>query len=171
MAMEPEDPGLVAHYHTWAKHFTLGISTASPPCQMSRPSCVRHRTVVQMIVGGNTVCHRHDVTGDPVVLSYKWASQALKTIYAVQNTQCLRSSTFYTRSGRHNNTLTWPLHGKGLRCQGAIDNRPNRNADSFVVLKEKDDKRSREEPLFLRVRLKGRVLQKEAAKVESQVWL
>lgn len=44
--------------------------------------------------------------------------------------------------------------------------------DSFVVLKEKDDKRSREEPLFLRVRLKGRVLQKEAAKVkESQVWL
>lgn len=29
-----------------------------------------------MIVGGNTVCHRHEVTGDPVALSCKWASQS-----------------------------------------------------------------------------------------------
>lgn len=115
---------------------------------------------MQMIVGENAVFRRHDVTGDPVVLSYKWASQSLKTIHAVQNTQCLCSNTFSARSGRHNNMLTWPLCFKGLQRQGAIDNRPNGNADSFVVLKEKDDERSREEPLFLRVRCKSRVLQR-----------
>lgn len=113
-----------------------------------------------MIVGEDAVFHGHDVTGGPAALSYKWASQSLKTTRAVQNTQCLCSNAFSARSGRHNNTLTWPLRFKGLRRQGAIDNRPNGNADSFVVLKEKDDERSREEPLFLRVGGKSRVLQR-----------
>lgn len=90
---------------------------------------------MQMTEGENTVCGRHDVTGDPAALSYKWYSQSLKTICVLQNTPCPCYNTSIAGSGKHSSTPTWPLHFKGSQSQRTIDNRPNINIDSFVISK------------------------------------